>query len=361
MINVTKSYFPDRGKLDKYIDRVYESGWMTNNGQLVQELEQRLKDFLGVEYLVLVANGTLALQVAYRVLELSGDVITTPFSFVATTNSLIWENLNPVFSDIDPGSFNLDPHLIERSITPETTAVLPVHVFGNACDVDMLDVVCKRNNLKLIYDAAHAFNVSSSDQNVLKYGDASILSFHATKIFHTIEGGAIIFKNEDHYRKAKLLINFGISGYDKVDLPGINCKMNEFQAAMGLAVLDDFEQISLDRRKVWERYSDALAGKAQIRLQDLNKEFKNNYSYFPVVFSSEAHLLYIRQRLNEHDIQPRRYFYPSLNKLEYLKHSNSCTVSEKIAESILCLPIFPGLDEKIQNEIIQIVSENYIQ
>jgi dTDP-4-amino-4,6-dideoxygalactose transaminase len=235
---------------------------------------------------------------------------------------------------------------------------LPVHVFGNACEVDELATVCRNNNLKLIYDAAHAFNVSDGDRNVLTYGDASTLSFHATKIFHTIEGGAIILHTEEQYHKAKLLINFGISGYDKVDILGINCKMNEFQAAMGLSVLDEFEQINQQRGKVWEKYRDSFTGMEHLQLQDMNTRFGNNYSYFPVAFKDEEHLLDIVQRLNREDINPRRYFYPSLNKLEYLDQSSSCPVSESLASRILCLPMFPDLDEKIQERIIRLVSEN---
>lgn len=361
VINVTKSYFPQREKLDKYIDQIYASGWMTNNGKLLEELEQRLKAFLGVEYLVLVSNGTLALQVAYHVLGIKNEVITTPFSFVATTNSLLWENLTPVFVDIEPHTFNIDPGLIESAISPNTTAILPVHVFGNACEVEKLDIISKKYSLKLIYDAAHAFDVSDGNSNVLRYGDASTLSFHATKIFHTIEGGAIILHNEEDYTKAKLLINFGISDYDKVDLLGINCKMNEFQAAMGLAVLDDFEQISIGRERVWEKYVDAFTKIPEVQLQVNNERFKNNYSYFPVVFQSEAKLLEIKQELNNQNINPRRYFYPSLNRLEYLQHANPCPVSESLSKRILCLPIFPDLDENAQDAIIKIIIDKLIK
>ena len=254
MINVTKSYLPPRENLERYIDRIYASGWMTNNGVLVNELESRLKSKLGVEFLLPVANGTLALQIAFRVLELSGSVVTTPFSFVATTSSLVWEHLQPLFADIDPETFNLDPDTVLRTIRPDTSALLPVHVFGNACDVEALRQIAGERGLRLIYDAAHAFGVHSGQDSILSYGDASILSFHATKIFHTIEGGAVIFRNEGDYHKAKLMINFGISGYDKVDQLGINCKMNEFQAAMGLAVLDEFDRLHLRRRSLWEQY-----------------------------------------------------------------------------------------------------------
>jgi len=358
MIHVTKTYFPPREKLNRYIDRIYDSGWMTNNGQLVLELESRLRDFLGVPFVVPVANGTLALQVVYRLLRIKNEVITTPFSFIATSSSLLWEHLTPVFADVDPQTFNIDTDLIEKAITPKTSAVLPVHVFGNACNVSVLEDICRRNNLKLVFDAAHAFSVADGDRNILNFGDASILSFHATKIFHTVEGGAIILHTEEQYRQAKLMINFGISDYDKVDLLGINCKMNEFQAAMGLAVLDDFEQLNLQRKSVWERYRNSFIGNPAIRLQQVNGKFSNNYSYFPVVFRDEAQLLHAKRLMNSEGISPRRYFYPSLNLLGFLDHTGSCPVSESLSNRILCLPMFYDLDETTQARIIQLVKDS---
>lgn len=356
MINVTKSYLPPRENLERYTDRIYASGWMTNNGTLVNELEDRLKAKLGVDFLVPVANGTLALQVAFRVLGLNGSVVTTPFSFVATTSSLVWEHLRPIFADISPETFNLDPDAARKAIRPDTSAVLPVHVFGNACEADAFAELAAERSLRVIYDAAHAFGVRSGEKSVLNYGDASILSFHATKIFHTIEGGAIIFRNEEDYHKAKLMINFGISGYDKVDLLGINCKMNEFQAAMGLAVLDEFESLHQLRRFLWEQYRLAFTGLPGIQLQKNNLLFENNYSYFPVVFESEEKLMDIRDRLNAVDIFPRRYFYPSLNNLCYIGEPQSCPVSESLASRILCLPLYAGLDPGDQQQIIQLIT-----
>lgn len=249
MILVTKTYLPKKEVYQYYVDKIFDSGWITNNGSLVNELENRLCEFLGVDNLLLVSNGTLALQIAMKSLDLKNEVITTPFSFVATTSSLVWEHLTPVFADINATTYNIDVQKITKKITDNTSAILPVHVFGNICDVETLENICTINKIKLIFDAAHAFDVKNSKQNVLRYGDASILSFHATKIFHTIEGGAIIFKRREDYEKAKLLINFGISGYDKVDTLGINCKMNEFQAAMGLSILSDMPEV-LERRRI---------------------------------------------------------------------------------------------------------------
>lgn len=355
MINVTKTILPSRQKLDQYIDRLYETGWITNHGELLQQLEEKLKERLGVENLLLVSNGTLALQIMYRSLGLKGKVITSPFSFVATTSSLMWEGLQPVFADIDPKTFNISPELVADLIDKETSAVLPVHVYGNACETDELENICKEKNIKLIYDAAHAFDVKSDDGNILNSGDASILSFHATKIFHTIEGGAIIFKKKEHYEKARLLINFGISGYDKVDTLGINCKMNEFQAAMGLALLEQFDDFQAKRKDVWMYYHEKLYDIAGILFPERNQRYTNNYAYFPVVVNSESVLLGIKDELNKEDIYPRRYFYPSLNELNYLDSSSKCPVSEDISRRVLCLPLFPGLDIKVQDKIIETV------
>jgi dTDP-4-amino-4,6-dideoxygalactose transaminase len=249
MINVTKTYLPDKSKYIEYVNRIFKSGWLTNNGQFVQELEKRLADYLGVENLLVVTNGTLALQIAYRILGLKGQVITTPFTFIATVSSLVWEGLNPVFADINSDTFNISPELIEKKISKETSAILPVHVFGNACEVEQIENLAKQHKLKLIFDAAHAFGVRYKDSGILNFGDASILSFHSTKIFHTIEGGAVIFRDKKDYEKARLMINFGIAGYDIVKVLGINAKMNEFQAAMGLCILDDIEEL-IGKRKL---------------------------------------------------------------------------------------------------------------
>ncbi|MDP2423647.1 MAG: DegT/DnrJ/EryC1/StrS family aminotransferase [Bacteroidales bacterium] len=357
VINVTKAYLPPREKLNQYIDRIYKSGWITNNGELVHELEKRLAKHLGVDHLVLVTNGTLALQIAYKTLNLTGEVITTPFSFVATTSSLMWEHLTPVFADIDPATFNIDPKNILKAITTQTSAVLPVHVFGNGCDIEAINEICTKYNIKIIYDAAQAFGVKYKDSSIINKGDASILSFHATKIFHTIEGGAIVFREKKHYENAKLLINFGISGYEKVDILGINAKMNEFQAAIGLCILDDIDDIIAERKKIWERYFQSFENSENLTLQKLNADCSNNYTYFPLVFKSEADLLGIKDALNSKDINPRRYFYPSLNRLRYIDNPVSCENSESIASRILCLPIFPGLDSDIQQRIINTVIE----
>lgn len=360
MINVTKTYLPDKRKYQSYVDKIFDSGWITNNGSLVNELERELCKFLNVEHLVLVSNGTLALQIAYKALGLKEEVITTPFSFVATTSSLVWEHLTPVFADINPDTYNIDIQNVNKKINSKTSAVLPVHVFGNPCEVEELETLCSEHRIKLIFDAAHAFGVKNKTFNVLHYGDASTLSFHATKIFHTIEGGAIIFKRKEDYDIAKLLINFGISGYDKVDAIGINCKMNEFQAAMGLAVLSEIDEIETHRENVWMRYYNQFNSLPNLKLQTRNPNFSSNYSYFPVVFKDEETTLRTQRELNENDIYPRRYFHPSLNKLKYILDYQSCPISENLVSRILCLPLFDDLETSIQDQIIEIVRKNVI-
>jgi len=355
MINVTKTFVPNKSKYKEYVDEILNSGWFTNNGKFVQKLEKRLEEFLGVKNLVLVSNGTLALQIAYKALELSGEVITTPFSFVATTSSLVWEGLNPVFADIDGNTYCIDPNKIEERITEKTSAIVPVHVFGNPCDVEKIDEIAKKNNLKVVYDAAHAFDVKFNGQSVLNYGDISTLSFHSTKIFHTIEGGALIIKDDEVYKKVKKLINFGITGPDVIDGLGINSKMNEFQAAMGLCVLDEFENIKNNRKKVYEYYRENLSNK--LKFQILNKDVEWNYSYFPVEFEMEEQLLKVKKVLNDNNIYPRRYFYPSLETLNYIKEKYEVENSSSLSKRILCLPFYDSLTKDELDKIINIVNE----
>src|SRR5574344_2676410 len=282
MINVTKSYLPNIEKYKSYIDEIYKSGWLTNQGPLVQKLEARLKEYLGVKHIILVSNGTIALDIAYKVLELKGEVITTPFSFVATTSALMIGGLKPIFADIDEKSLNLNPNNIEKLITPNTSAILPVHVFRNACEVEEIEEIANKHNLKVVYDAAHAFDVKYKNKSVLNYGDISTLSFHATKLFHTIEGGALIINDDELVQKAKYLINFGIKNQEEIPHLGTNAKLNEFEAAMGLCVLDDIEKIKNNRKNIYEKYQKELKG--LVKFQEQNENVTQNYSYFPVVF-----------------------------------------------------------------------------
>ena len=353
MIPVTKVYLPDKGKYKKYIDSIYDSGWFTNNGALVRELEQRLQEHLGVKHLILVANGSLALQLAYKALDLKGEVITTPFSFVATTSTLAWEGLKPVFADIESPSFNIDPLEIEAKLTDQTRAIVPVHVFGNPCDVEAIQDIADKHDLKVIYDAAHAFGVKYKGQSVLNFGEISTLSFHATKLFHTIEGGAIVTNDDELENKVRLLMNFGITGPTSIKSLGVNAKMNEFEAAMGLCVLDEIEQINEQRDSLWQVYQQELAGLVEFQL--FNTNANNNCAYAPVLFESEQQLLNVEHTLKDIQVMPRRYFYPSLDTLDYLQTTQVCKISHDIASRILCLPMYPGLEHEEQLNIVKTV------
>lgn len=353
MINVTKTYLPDKKKYKRYIDKIYDSGWVTNNGLLVRELEERLTEYLGVKNLILVSNGTAALEIAYRTLDLEDFAVTTPFSFVATTSSLVTNGILPIFADIDPRDFCIDPRQIEVEITPHTRAIVPVHIYGNACDVEAIDEIAKRHDLKVVYDAAHAFGVKYRGESLLKHGDISTLSFHATKLFHTVEGGALIINDNALVEKARFLINFGIAGPESIPELGINAKMNEFEAAMGLCMLDEMDIILERRLEIHERYSQHLGNYVQMPLW--NTEATRNYAYFPVLFESEAQLLRVKKALNDADIYPRRYFYPSLDTLSYIEPKQHKPISRDIASKIMALPIYPELEEKDQMRIISIV------
>lgn len=356
MINVTKTYLPDKEKYKKYIDEIYENCWVTNNGTLVQKLEKRLAEYLGVKNIVLVSNGTVALEIAYRTLGLKGFVITTPFSFVATTSSLVTNQLLPIFADIEKNTFNINPKKIEKLITLNTSAILSVHVFGNACNVEEINKIASKYNLRVIYDAAHAFDVKYKEQSILNYGDISTLSFHATKLFHTIEGGALIINDDELVQKARYLINFGIKNQEEIPYLGTNAKMNEFEAAMGLCVLDDMEKIKNKRKSLIENYKKELKGLVQF--QEQNDNATENYSYFPILFKSEKELLKIQKALNSEQIFPRRYFYPSLDTLEYIEPKQECKISRDISKRILCLPVYYDLENEIQIQIITIIKRN---
>jgi len=351
MINVTKSYLGSKNKFKAYIDRIYNTGWLTNNGPLVTALEQRLKDYLGVRNIILTNNGTIALQIAYRALGINGSAITTPFSFVATTSSLQWEGIKPIFADIDPATWNLDPNQIERHIQQDTSAIVATHVFGNPCDVERIEQIARIHNLKVVYDGAHAFGVRHKGQSVYKWGDISTLSFHATKLFHTIEGGAIVTNDDELADRVRLLCNFGIVDTDQIEGIGINAKLNEFSAAMGMCVLDDIELILECRAEIGRRYEKRLADHFDLQL--LQPESQCNYSYFPIALDDENQLLRCRSQLNENGVNPRRYFYPSLDTLEHLQPQTPQPRSRALSRRVMCLPIYPGLPRKVQEMVVQ--------
>ena len=356
MVEVTKTYLPNPKKYYEYIEESFQSRIVTNNGPLVNLLEKRLVNYLNVKNLILVSNGTLALQIAYKVLGLEKEIVTTPFTFNATAGSILWQGLSPIFADIDNLSFNISSDEIEKKINKNTSAIVPVHIFGNACKVNEIDAIAKKYGLRVVYDAAHAFGVDYKGQSLLNYGDISILSFHATKLFHTIEGGAIITNDSNTAKKIRSMINFGYSSPFNSTINGINAKMSEFHAAMGLAVLDDIEYILKQRKDIWLRYISEI--KAPIRFQKINNNANCNYHYFPVVFDSEKELLVIEKSLLKNGIRPRRYFYPSLDVLDYFNiyGRQNCHNSRDLSLRLLCLPIFPDMNEDIQSKIIKIIN-----
>ena len=359
MVHVTKVYVPDRVTYKSYIDKIYESGWITNNGPLVQELEKRLEKSLDVKNVVLVSSGTAALELAYKVLDINGEVITTPYSFVSTTNSLVYSSLKPVFADIDPETYNLNPANIEPLISENVNAIVPVHIYGNACEVEKIEDIAKHYNLKVVYDAAHAFDVQYKNSSLLGYGDISTISFHATKMFHTIEGGAIITNDDTIAEKAKQLRNHGMSSTDEGRDAGTNSKMNEIEAAMGLCMLDDMEKIIKGRRNVMAYYKEKLEGIVQFQKQNSNAT--QSVSYFSVLFKSEAQMLHVQDSLSANNINSKRYFYPSLDTLSYVEPLKPMEVSRDIANRILCLPFYHDLETIVIDKITSVIKQACIE
>ena len=354
MIQVTKTFLPPIEEYNKQLQRAWNKQWMTNRGELVLELEEKLKDFLAVSNILITNNGTIPLQIALKLLGKGGEIITTPFSYVATTSAIVWENCTPVFADIHPEYLSIDETKIEAAITSKTTAILVTHVFGNPCDVEAIETIAKKHNLKVIYDAAHCFGVTYKNQSIFNFGDVSTCSFHATKLFHTGEGGAMFAKDEELQHQLFYSHNFGHNGPSAFYGVGINAKISELQAAMGLAVLPHFEFILEERKKVVDFYLKKLNFN-RLQTIKIRTETEWNYSYFPIIFESETQLLKTQALLNQSQIFPRRYFYPSLNKLEYVNSSN-CPVSEGIASRVLCLPLCVGLEVSDLESIISIIN-----
>ncbi len=355
MINVTKSFLPDKEEYKKYIDEIWERGHLTNNGPLVQQLEKNLKEYLGVNYLYFCGNGTIVLQIALKALKIKGDVLTTPFSYCATANSIIWENCTPVFVDIDPVTLNINPDLLEQAITPATTAIMATHVYGNPCDVEAIEKIALRNNLKVIYDAAHAFGVEYKGKSLFAYGDISTCSFHATKVFHSIEGGALISNRPELDEELSLLRAFGHRGDEEYYFAGINGKNSEFHAAMGLCNLPHVKSIIDARKEIFSLY-DSLLDWAVLGRPRRRDNVLYNYAYYPVIFPSEYAMLKVKETLLDNGINPRRYFYPSLNTLPFMPVKNACPVSEGIAPRILALPLYADLAKEDIRRISGIVN-----
>jgi len=351
MINVTKTFLPPQAEYNAILKRAWDAGWITNRGALVLELEEKLKTYLKVPNIIAMTNGTLPLQIAIKALGLTGEIITTPFSYVATTSSIVWEGCMPVFVDIHPEYLTIDETKIEEAITSKTTGILATHVFGNPCAVEEIETISKKHNLKVIYDAAHCFGVTYKGKSIFEYGDISSCSFHATKLFHTGEGGALFTNDREFQKKLFYHHNFGHKGNEDFQGLGVNAKMSELQAAMGLAVFPYIQYIMEDRERIVDLYIKELN---EFQLFKLREGTQWNYSYFPVIFDSEEQLLRVSSSLNEKEIFPRRYFYPSLDKLPYVD-SIVCPISQSISKRILCLPLFYEMDINIQRSIIQII------
>jgi len=347
MTNVTRTYLPLLSLYNEYLQKIWSNGWVTNYGPLVQELEEKLKGYLGVRHLFFVSNGTIALQIAIKALELKGEIITTPFSYVATTSSIVWEGCNPVFADIDQETLCIDPERILEKITPRTSAILATHIYGQPCNMESIENIAKENGLKVIYDAAHAFGINYKGQSLLQHGDISTISFHATKVFHTVEGGAIITQNDKLAEKISYMMNFGHDGEENFFGLGINGKNSELHAAMGLCLLPEMKKI-MDRRKELSRLYDHLLDAMPLKKPVISSGVEYNYGYYPVIFTTELKLLEAKAALNTEKIFPRRYFYPSLNKLNYVD-IQSCPVADEISSRVLCLPLFyEMLDTDVQ-------------
>ncbi|UYW00518.1 DegT/DnrJ/EryC1/StrS family aminotransferase [Flavobacterium agricola] len=345
MIPVTKPFLPPQEEFQKYLNGIWQRQWLTNMGPLASQLEMELKDYLKVKHLLFVTNGTIAIQMALKALDIAGEVITTPFSFVATTSTIVWEGCTPVFVDIDPKSLNIDASKIEAAITPKTQAILATHVYGNPCDVEAIAIIAKKHNLKVIYDGAHAFGVEVNGKSVFEYGDVSTCSLHATKLFHSTEGGLIITKDANLLAKLAKIRNFGIAGFESFSQLGINGKNSEFHAAMGLANLKYIKQIVEKRLMLTACYEQNLTS-FKARRPLWHKASQNNGAYFALVLESESLLLKVKQALDTSEIFTRRYFYPSLaSSLPYVD-SVVMPETDAIAKRVLCLPLFYELTEE---------------
>jgi dTDP-4-amino-4,6-dideoxygalactose transaminase len=356
MITVTKTFLPPIQEYTRQVKRAWDNQWITNRGELVLELEEKLKDYLSVPNIIITNNGTIPLQIALKILGENGEIITTPFSYVATTAAIVWEKCTPVFVDIHPEYLTIDETKIESAITDKTTAILVTHVFGNPCHVEEIERIANKHNLKVIYDAAHSFGVTYKNESLFNFGNVSTCSFHATKLFHTGEGGAFFTKDKELHHQLFYSHNFGHNGPSAFFGVGINAKISELQAAMGLAVLPHFDFILQERKVVVDYYLKKLNFN-RLETIKIRTETEWNYSYFPIIFESEAQLLKTQTLLNESQIFPRRYFYPSLNQLEYV-NASECPVSESIASRVMCLPLYVGLEESDLELIISIINRS---
>ena len=362
-IYVTRPHLPPLEEFIPYLEQIWESGTLTNNGPMHKQLEAELCKYMGVEHVSLFANGTIALVTALQALQITGEVITTPYSFVATAHSLLWNRIKPVFVDIEPRTLNIDPTKIEAAITPHTTAILAVHCYGNPCDLEALQKIGDTYNLKIIYDAAHAFGSECHFGSLLKAGDLSVMSFHATKVFTTFEGGAIVSPDAKTKRRIDHLKNFGFVDEVTVVAPGINGKMNEIQAAFGLLQLKYVDWAIQRRREVDRVYRDELKNVRGLRCLDENGQKRANYSYFPILVEPDYYLSrdQLYDKLRAHNIYVRRYFYPLISDFPMYRglpsaHQENLPVATRVCHQILCLPIYPDLDPASQQKVISLLA-----
>ncbi len=353
MIPVNKPFLPPKSEYEKYLEGIWDRNWLTNNGELVQSLENKVREHLGSNRGLYVTNGTIALQIAIKALKLSGEVITTPFSYVATSSSLVWEGCQPVFADVDSKTFNVAPEGIESLINSRTTGILVTHVFGNPCDLGKLAELAVKHNLKLIYDAAHAFGVKVDGKSIFDFGDVSTASLHSTKVFHSVEGG-LVFPNSVDPRTIELMRNFGHDGPHQFSEVGINGKNSELHAAMGLANLNHMAEILEQRERLYSRYVENLTD-APVVFQEWNANATRNYAYMPILLDSEAKLLKLISTLESKDIYGRRYFYPTLDELPYLKQDANIHVAKDIASRIFCLPLYFDLSLDEVDRVCEVI------
>lgn len=354
MINVTQTFFPPLDEYQNQLERVWKNKWLTNRGELLQELEEKLKNHLSVSNIIIMNNGTIPIQIALKLLGNGGEIITTPFSYVATTAAIVWENCTPIFVDIHPEYLTIDETKIEAAITDKTTCILATHVFGNPCNIEAIESIAKKHNLKVIYDAAHCFGVQYKGKSIFEYGDVSTCSFHATKLFHTGEGGAIFCQDEQLRKKIYYSHNFGHNGPLDFYGLGINGKISELQAAMGLAVLPYMSEISNGRENVVNYYVNNLNFNVLSSLK-IRKNTLWNFSYYPIIFEREEQMLEVQKELNLQSIFPRRYFYPSLSSLNYVSEQ-STPITDFIVHKILCLPLYPNLKQEELELITSIIN-----
>jgi dTDP-4-amino-4,6-dideoxygalactose transaminase len=354
MIPVTKPFLPARQVFDKYIDQIWERNWLTNDGPLVRMFEERVRTYLGIRHFLFVANGTLALQMAIKALNLRGEIITTPFSYVATTSSIVWESCKPVFADIDEATLNINPSNIEAVISPRTVGILATHCFGNACDIHAIETIAQKHKLKVIYDAAHCFGSKFEGRCLFSYGDVATTSFHATKLMHTVEGGGVSSNDPAIVERMALMRNFGHSGSMNYKGVGINAKNSEIHAAVGLCVLESIDLI-LQRRKAQCEYYDEVLSGLDVRKQSIFPGCDYNYAYYPIIFPNEQYCTKAKDMLERHGVFARRYFSPSLSQLEYVTRVEM-PVSDSICGRILCLPLFHDLSEQDQDLIAKVLA-----